>query len=231
MDAQLHPTESQQMQQMHQIQQMQNMQYVTPGNFATTESPESSPMSSPITPVIIKSMNTIDFVFQPSNLITILLFFILYLLCFLLLKNANDANYTFSRTVDVVVFFMIFAVLLFFYFFISSEEKYSILKAIALEFFRMLDNPFSVIPVFFSLFVFYLFIFFFNIQSMDSENSIVIVSTETILLILLVLMIIVNFFKLVMHIDAIYQVKEMFMEGNRNLFEAFEGIQGFEINP
>ena len=182
-------------------------------------------------------MNTIDFVFQPSNLITILMFFILYLLCFLLLKNANDANYTFSRTVDVVVFFMIFAVFLFSYFFIPSEEKYSILKAISREFFRMLDDPFSIIPVFFSLFVFYLFIFFFNIQSMDSDNSIVIVSTETILLVLLVLMIIVDFFKLVLHVDAIYQVKEMFMEGNRNLFsfipgfEAFEGIMGYEFNP
>ena len=161
------------------------------------------------TPMIIKTMGTFDYIFKPSTLFSILWFFLLYLLCFILLRNAQEAKYTFSKTVDLVVCCLMFLILFFSYFFVTPEERLAILKAASRAFFKMLDEPISIVPILFAMIVFYLCIFFLNMQSKNSDRSIFVVSVESILWILLVLMIIIDFFKLVLHIDAMFYVKEM----------------------
>jgi len=163
------------------------------------------------TPVMIKTMDTFDYIFKPSTLFAILWFFLLYILCFVLLRNAQEAKYTFPKTVDLVVCFLIFLVLFFAFFFVTPEERLTILKAFSRAFFNMLNEPISIVPILFALVVFYLCVFFLNL-SKNSDQSIFMVSIESILWLLLVLMIIIDFFKLVLRIDAVFHVKEM-MEG------------------
>jgi hypothetical protein len=154
-------------------------------------------------------MSTFEYIFKPSTLFAILWFFLLYLLCFILLRNAQEAKYTFSKTVDLVVCCLMFLILFFSYFFVTPEERLAILKATSRAFFKMLDEPISIVPILFAMIVFYLCVFFLNMQSNNSDRSIFVVSVESILWILLVLMIIIDFFKLVLHIDAMFYVKEM----------------------
>jgi len=177
-----------------------------------TQQPEQQQTQQPEyiqTPMIIKTMSTFEYIFKPSTLFAILWFFLLYLLCFILLRNAQEAKYTFSKTVDLVVCCLTFLVLFFAYFFVTPEERLAILKATSRAFFKMLDEPISIVPILFAMIVFYLCIFFLNMQSNNSDRSIFVVSVESILWILLVLMIIIDFFKLVLHIDAMFYVKEM----------------------
>jgi hypothetical protein len=158
-------------------------------------------------------MDTFDYIFKPSTLFAILWFFLLYMLCFILLRNASAVNFTFSRTVDFVVCFISFIVLFFVFFFVSPENRLALLKGFSRAFFNMLNEPMSIVPILFAMVVFYLCVFFLNLQQQSKQSaadrSLFIVSIESILWILLVIMIIIDFFKLVLRIDAIVQIKEM----------------------
>jgi len=201
-------------------QQLQQLQIQDPLNqYLQQQLPIQDPQiqqqqhpteETPVPPVMIKTTNTFDYIFKPSTLLAILWFFLLYILCFVLLRNAQASRYTFSKTVDLVVCFLIFIALFFVFFFVTPEQRLSILKAASRAFFDMLNEPITIVPILFAMVVFYLCVFFLNLQSNSKlERSIFMVSVESILWILLVLMIIIDFFKIVLHIDAVFNVKEM----------------------
>jgi hypothetical protein len=150
----------------------------------------------------METLLNLNFILQPFNVLMVIWFFILYFLLFILLKNANGFNKTFSNLLDFTAIFLVFILCFFLFFFIHDDQKMSFFNKTINLFLSFLNDSISIIPVTFLLILFYLFINYFNVPAVFIEKSLFITTIESILWILFTVLIVVNFFKFVLYIET-----------------------------
>ena len=146
-------------------------------------------------------------IFNKSNIIILFWFLSIYYILFSIFKISNQTeNISMSKFFDIVVFCIVVLYSLIIYLCIPSQNQETILENIGIAYLNYLNDPYSIFSLSLFIFVFYLILFFFSIP-LQNDKSLVISIVESVAWITVALLIIIDFFKYLLGIPILDDVK------------------------